>query len=278
MSEDRKNIIEVKHLKAVVREAGKETTLLHDSSFVVHEGECLGILGESGSGKSLTMQAFMGLLDEHFTITGEVLFEGKDLLKESGESLRRLRGSKLAMVMQNPMTSFDPLLRIEEQVVETFVEHTDWSRSEIVKRTRTLFEKLQIRDPAEALKKYPHQLSGGMLQRIMIGIALLLEPRLLIADEPTTALDALTQFEVLKEFRKVKDGGTAMVFITHDLGGASYIADRIVVMNKGRIVDTGTFHEIVDKAKDQYTRLLIEKKTAVMRRYEAIMKGGAASA
>ena len=278
MSEDRKNIIEVKHLKAVVREEGKETTLLHDSSFVVHEGECLGILGESGSGKSLTMQAFMGLLDEHFTITGEVLFEGKDLLKESGESLRRLRGSKLAMVMQNPMTSFDPLLRIEEQVVETFVEHTDWSRSEIVKRTLTLFDKLQIRDPAEALKKYPHQLSGGMLQRIMIGIALLLEPRLLIADEPTTALDALTQFEVLKEFRKVKDGGTAMVFITHDLGVASYIADRIVVMNKGRIVDTGTFHEIVDKAKDQYTRLLIEKKTAVMRRYEAIMQGGAASA
>ena len=278
MSEDRKNIIEVKHLKAVVREAGKETTLLHDSIFVVHEGECLGILGESGSGKSLTMQAFMGLLDEHFTITGEVLFEGKDLLKESGESLRRLRGSKLAMVMQNPMTSFDPLLRIEEQVVETFVEHTDWSRSEIVKRTLTLFDKLQIRDPAEALKKYPHQLSGGMLQRIMIGIALLLEPRLLIADEPTTALDALTQFEVLKEFRKVKDGGTAMVFITHDLGVASYIAARIVVMNKGRIVDTRTFHEIVDKAKDQYTRLLIEKKTAVMRRYEAIMKGGAASA
>lgn len=278
MSEDRKNIIEVKHLKAVVREEGKETTLLHDSSFVVHEGECLGILGESGSGKSLTMQAFMGLLDEHFTITGEVLFEGKDLLKESGESLRRLRGSKLAMVIQNPMTSFDPLLRIEEQVVETFVEHTDWTRSEIVKRALALFDKLQIRDPAEALKKYPHQLSGGMLQRIMIGIALLLEPRLLIADEPTTALDALTQFEVLKEFRKVKDGGTAMVFITHDLGVASYIADRIVVMNKGRIVDTGTFHEIVDKAKDQYTRLLIEKKTAVMRRYEAIMKGGAASA
>lgn len=278
MSEDRKNIIEVKHLKVIVREEGEETTLLHDSSFVVREGECLGILGESGSGKSLTMQAFMGLLDEHFTITGEVLFEGKDLLKESGESLRRLRGSKLAMVMQNPMTSFDPLLRIEEQVVETFVEHTDWSRSEIVKRTLTLFDKLQIRDPAEALKKYPHQLSGGMLQRIMIGIALLLEPRLLIADEPTTALDALTQFEVLKEFRKVKDGGTAMVFITHDLGVASYIADRIVVMNKGRIVDTGTFHEIVDKAKDQYTRLLIEKKTAVMRRYEAIMKGGAASA
>lgn len=278
MSKDRNNIIEVKHLKAIVREEGEETTLLHDSSFVVREGECLGILGESGSGKSLTMQAFMGLLDEHFTITGEVIFEGKDLLKESGESLRRLRGSKLAMVMQNPMTSFDPLLRIEEQVVETFVEHTDWTRSEIVKRALALFDKLQIRDPAETLKKYPHQLSGGMLQRIMIGIALLLEPRLLIADEPTTALDALTQFEVLKEFRKVKDGGTAMVFITHDLGVANYIADRIVVMNKGRIVDTGTFREIVDKAKDPYTQLLIEKKTAVMRRYEAVMKGGVASA
>ena len=168
-----KNVIEVKNLRAVVHEEGQDITLLHNSSFVVREGECLGILGESGSGKSLTMQAFMGLLDEHFTVTGEVFFEGKDLLKESGESLRLLRGSKLAMVMQNPMTSFDPLIRIEEQVIETFVEHTDWSRAEILRRALELFEKLQIRDPAEALKKYPHQLSGGMLQRIMIGIALM---------------------------------------------------------------------------------------------------------
>ena len=273
-----KNVIEVKNLRAVVHEEGQDITLLHDSSFVVREGECLGILGESGSGKSLTMQAFMGLLEEHFNVTGEVFFEGKDLLKESGESLRLLRGSKLAMVMQNPMTSFDPLIRIEEQVVETFVEHTDWSRAEILRRALELFEKLQIRDPAEALKKYPHQLSGGMLQRIMIGIALMLEPRLLIADEPTTALDALTQFEVLKAFRQVKESGTAMVFITHDLGVANYISDRILVMNKGHIVDTGTFREIVEGAKDSYTQLLIEKKTAVMRRYEAVMQGGEARA
>ena len=278
MSGDGKNIIEVRNLRAVLREEGQEKTLLEGSSFVVREGECLGILGESGSGKSLTMQSIMGLLDENFTVTGEVLFEGRDLLQESGESLRRLRGSKLAMVMQNPMTSFDPLLRIEDQVVETFVEHTDWTRAEIAERALLLFEKLQIRDPAETLKKYPHQLSGGMLQRVMIGIALMLEPRLLIADEPTTALDALTQFEVLKEFRKVKAGGTAMVFITHDLGVASYISDRILVMNAGRIVDTGTFREIVQSAKDPYTRLLIEKKTAVMRRYEDVMRGGAAGA
>lgn len=274
MSEGRKNVIEVRSLKAVLHEGGQEKVMLSGSSFVVREGECLGILGESGSGKSLTMQAIMGLLSEHFTVTGEVFFEDKDLLKESGERLRLLRGSKLAMVMQNPMTSFDPLVRIEEQVVETFVEHTDWTRAEILEHALALFEKLQIRDPAETLKKYPHQLSGGMLQRIMIGIALMLEPRLLIADEPTTALDALTQFEVLKAFRKVKESGTAMVFITHDLGVANYISDRILVMNQGRIVDTGTFTEIVKGAKDPYTQLLIEKKTAVMRRYEAVMQGG----
>ena len=193
-------------------------------------------------------------------------------MRESKEALRKLRGSKIAMVLQNPMTAFDPLCRIDEQIGETFRTHTDWDAGIIHTKSLELLRRMQIRDPEESLSKYPHQLSGGMLQRIMIGLALSLSPELLIADEPTTALDAITQFEVLKAFRQIKESNhTAMVFITHDLGAVSYMADRILVMNHGRIVDEGTFAEIVHSARDPYTQLLLEKKLAVMKRYHEIL-------
>ncbi len=265
-------ILEVKELNLRFHNSKKDVTLLQDISFAVHEKECLTILGESGSGKTLTTQCILGLIDEGFTVKGSVRFEDKNLLQESEEELRRLRGSLISMVMQNPMTAFNPLIRIEEQIVETFVEHTNWTRNEIVQKALDVFVQLQIRDAAESIKKYPHQLSGGMLQRMMIGIAILLKPRILIADEPTTALDALTQMEVLKAFRTIKESGTAMIFITHDLGVAKYISDKIVVFNKGRIVDTGSFDEIVEHASDPYTQLLVEKKRAVMRKFKQVMK------
>ncbi len=265
-------ILEVKELTLHLRTNKKNITLLHDISFAVTERECLTILGESGSGKTLTTQCILGLIDEGFTVEGSVLLDGTNLLQEKEESLRKLRGSQLSMVMQNPMTAFNPLIRIEEQIIETFVEHTTWTREEIIQKALEVFEQLQIRDAAESIKKYPHQLSGGMLQRMMIGIAILLKPRILIADEPTTALDALTQMEVLKAFRKIKEAGTAMIFITHDLGVAKYISDKIVVFNKGQIVDTGSFDEIVQYANDPYTRLLVEKKRAVMRKFKQVMK------
>ena len=265
-------ILEVKNLSVSVEGKKTEQMLVEQANFHVNKGECLGILGESGSGKSMTVKSIMGLLDTNFKTTGEAWFCGKNLLKENKESLRKIRGSRVSMVIQNPMTCFDPLCRISSQIAETFQAHTQWERGEVRKKSIEMLEQMQIRDPKEVLEKYPHQLSGGMLQRIMIGIALALEPDLLIADEPTTAIDAITQYDVLKAFCRIKqEQRTSMIFITHDLGAISYVADRILVMNQGRIVDQGSFHDILRNAKDPYTRMLAEKKYAVMEQYRKIV-------
>ena len=254
------------------RKASKK--LVEDVSFEVHPGECLGILGESGSGKSMTVKSILGLLDKNFQVSGSAVFDGHDLLKESKEELRRLRGSRITMVLQNPMTCFDPLYRIGNQMAETFAAHTAWNAQEIRTCCLKIPDQMQILNGEEVLEKYPHQLSGGMLQRIMIGIAMALQPELLIADEPATAIDAVTQYEILEEFVRIKKNkNTAMLFITHDLGAISKVADRILVMNSGQIVDSGDFEHIRNHANDPYTRLLIEKRSAVMCHYRDILHG-----
>ena len=241
--------------------------------FEVYPGECLGILGESGSGKSMSLKAVLGLLDKNFQVSGQAVFDDKNLIGAPGEELRKLRGNQIGMVLQNPMTCFDPLYRIGSQMAETFAMHTDWNGEKIRSVSLKVLDQMRIHDGAEVLEKYPHQLSGGMLQRIMIGIAMALSPELLIADEPTTAIDAITQYEILEEFERIKrEKKTAMIFITHDLGAISKVADRIMVMNSGRIVDQGDFHHILHHAKDPYTRLLVEKRMAVMDRYRDILK------
>ena len=241
--------------------------------FEVYPGECLGILGESGSGKSMSLKAVLGLLDKNFQVSGQAVFDDKNLIGAPGEELRKLRGNQIGMVLQNPMTCFDPLYRIGSQMAETFAMHTDWNGEKIRSVSLEVLDQMRIHDGAEVLEKYPHQLSGGMLQRIMIGIAMALSPELLIADEPTTPIDAITQYEILEEFERIKrEKKTAMIFITHDLGAISKVADRIMVMNSGRIVDQGDFHHILHHAKDPYTRLLVEKRMAVMDRYRDILK------
>lgn len=241
--------------------------------FEVYPGECLGILGESGSGKSMSLKAVLGLLDKNFQVSGQAVFDDKNLIGVPGEELRKLRGNQIGMVLQNPMTCFDPLYRIGSQMAETFAMHTDWNGEKIRSVSLEVLDQMRIHDGAEVLEKYPHQLSGGMLQRIMIGIAMALSPELLIADEPTTAIDAITQYEILEEFERIKrEKKMAMIFITHDLGAISKVADRIMVMNSGRIVDQGDFHHILHHAKDPYTRLLVEKRMAVMDRYRDILK------
>ena len=241
--------------------------------FEVYPGECLGILRESGSGKSMSLKAVLGLLDKNFQVSGQAVFDDKNLIGAPGEELRKLRGNQIGMVLQNPMTCFDPLYRIGSQMAETFAMHTDWNGEKIRSVSLEVLDQMRIHDGAEVLEKYPHQLSGGMLQRIMIGIAMALSPELLIADEPTTAIDAITQYEILEEFERIKrEKKTAMIFITHDLGAISKVADRIMVMNSGRIVDQGDFHHILHHAKDPYTRLLVEKRMAVMDRYRDILK------
>lgn len=267
-------VLKVENLNVTLTYRKASKKLVEDVSFEVHPGECLGILGESGSGKSMTVKSILGLLDKNFQVSGSAVFDGHDLLKESKEELRRLRGSRITMVLQNPMTCFDPLYRIGNQMAETFAAHTAWNAQEIRTCCLKILDQMQILNGEEVLQKYPHQLSGGMLQRIMIGIAMALQPELLIADEPTTAIDAITQYEILEEFIRIKKSkNTAMLFITHDLGAISKVADRILVMNSGQIVDSGDFEHIRNHANDPYTRLLIEKRSAVMCHYRDILHG-----
>ena len=267
-------VLKVENLNVTLTYRKASKKLVEDVSFEVHPGECLGILGESGSGKSMTVKSILGLLDKNFQVSGSAVFDGHDLLKESKEELRRLRGSRITMVLPNPMTCFDPLYRIGNQMAETFAAHTAWNAQEIRTCCLKILDQMQILNGEEVLEKYPHQLSGGMLQRIMIGIAMALQPELLIADEPTTAIDAVTQYEILEEFVRIKKNkNTAMLFITHDLGAISKVADRILVMNSGQIVDSGDFEHIRNHANDPYTRLLIEKRSAVMCHYRDILHG-----
>ena len=265
-------ILKVENLNVTLTYRKTSKKLVENVNFEVHPGECLGILGESGSGKSMTVKSILGLLDKNFQVSGSAVFDGHDLLKESKEELRRLRGSRITMVLQNPMTCFDPLYRIGNQMAETFATHTTWNAQEIRSHCLKILNQMQILNGEEVLQKYPHQLSGGMLQRIMIGIAMALQPELLIADEPTTAIDAITQYEILEEFIRIKKSkNTAMLFITHDLGAISKVADRILVMNSGHIVDSGDFEHIRNHAQDPYTRLLIEKRSAVMHHYREVL-------
>lgn len=271
-------VFELNHLQVSLRGKKRNTDLVKGVSFLVKQGECLGILGESGSGKSMSIKAAMGLLDKNFVVSGSAKFQGDELVGKNAEQLRRLRGGQVGIVLQNPMTCFDPLYRIGNQIAETFAAHQKWDAGEIKERSIEMLDKMQIRNPEEALEKYPHQLSGGMLQRIMIGIAMSMEPSLLIADEPTTAIDVITQFDILNEFAVIKQKHkTAMIFISHDLNAVSQIADKIVVLNQGTVVDQGDFHHIIHHAADPYTRLLIEKRTDVMRKYRQALEGGECS-
>lgn len=267
------SILTVKDLHVTFKGKKKKSEILHGISFELEKGECLCIIGESGSGKTMTMKSIIGLLDHNFTVTGEAFLDDIDLLKAKREELRQIRGKRMTMILQNPMVCFDKLYRIGYQMAETFKTHTDWSKEEIHKQSIAILEKMQMPAPEEVLTKYPYQLSGGMLQRIMIGIALALNPDILIADEPTTAIDSVTQHEIMKEFVRLKESGVTMIFITHDLGVASMIADRLIVMNQGKIVDEGSFLDIKENAKDEYTKQLVAQKKAVIAAFQNRLGG-----
>lgn len=258
-------VIEARNLNVTFHQDRKSAHIVKDVTFSVKPGRCLGILGESGSGKSMSCKAVLGLLDKNFEITGDVRFKGEDMLAMSREKLRRMRGSSVTMVLQNPMNCFDPLYRIGEQMAETFAEHTDWSASRIRAESLAVLELMRIRNPEEVLRKYPHQLSGGMLQRVMIGLAVKLSPDLIVCDEPTTAIDSISRYAIMQEFLRIKRTmDCAMIFISHDLGVLSMIADDLVVMHRGRIVESGTPEEVFENARDAYTRELIDRHREVM--------------
>lgn len=250
----------------------KYSKIIDNVSFSIKEGECLGILGESGSGKSITIKSILGLLDNNFQINGEALFYDKDLIKESSINMRKIRGKDICMILQNPMTCFDPLYRIYNQMEETFAEHTNLNKENIYKKCIETLEIMKIKNPKDTIKKYPHQLSGGMLQRIMIGLALSLEPKLLVADEPTTAIDSISQSSIMEEFIRIKNENKAsMIFISHDLGILSKISDKMIVMKEGKILESGNVADIIFNSKDDYTNSLVSKRMAVMKKFNSIV-------
>lgn len=270
-------ILDVKNLHITFEQPKVSKQILEDVSFSVKAGQCLGILGESGSGKSMTTKAILGLLNRDFKISGTATFEGNDLLQMGDGDLRTLRGSAIGMILQNPMTCFDPLYKIGNQIYETFDAHGIFPRDQYKAEAIKILEKMRIHDPEGVLQKFPHQLSGGMLQRVMIGIAMSMNPRLLICDEPTTAIDSITQYEIIKEFQRIKaESNVGMLFITHDVSVISHIADEVIVLNKGKLVDRGPFSEILKNPKDAYTKLLIEKKLAVADHYKSVLAEGGA--
>lgn len=269
-------VLKVSNLTIEHRSKKYSTSIVHGIDFEVMPGQCLGILGESGSGKSMSLKGIMGLLGQGFTVEGEAIFQGENLIGKSREQLRKIRGKRIGMILQNPMTCFDHLYRIDEQLAETYREHKSLTKAEILDQSVEVLTSMRISNPREVLKKYPHQLSGGMLQRIMIGLAMSMEPDLIIADEPTTAIDAITQYEIMKEFVRIKkQSKTSMIFISHDLGVISAISDQVLVLNQGSVADKGTFSRIYENPQDPYTRLLVEKKRAVMEKYhQAVRKKG----
>ena len=230
-----------------------------DISFSVARGRVLGLVGESGSGKSVTGFSLIGLVDAPGRITsGKILFQGRDLTKLDERELRDLRGNRIAMIFQDPMMTLNPVLRIDTQMIETVLAHDNVSRVVARQRSRDALGMVGIPSPEERLTSYPHQFSGGMRQRVAIAIALLHRPDLIIADEPTTALDVTIQAQILAEVQRLaREVGTALIWITHDLSVIAGLADDIAVMYAGRIVETGRVEEVLDRPLHPYTHGLI---------------------
>lgn len=257
---------------------GNKTNLvevIHAISFSISENEILGIVGESGSGKSVSSMAIMGLLPKKTTLKGEILFEGKNLLVEKEKNLQLLRGNAIAMIFQEPMSALNPSLRCGFQVSEILQHHLKLTASEAKKETIALFEKVKLPRPNEIFRSYPHQISGGQMQRVMIAMAIACKPKLLIADEPTTALDVTVQKEILLLLKDLqKETGMSLLFISHDLGLVSEIADRVLVMYKGDIVETGTVSELFSEEgpgpKNEYTKALLASRPSMKERLQKL--------
>ncbi|MEI4488806.1 ABC transporter ATP-binding protein [Frigidibacter sp. MR17.14] len=251
--------------------------IVRDISFEVREGETVCIVGESGSGKSVTSMAVMGLLpkDALQVTAGRILLDGEDVLQASPARLRALRAARVAMVFQEPMTALNPVRSVGDQIDEVLRLHTKLSPSERRKRVLHMLERVHMPDVERIYRAFPHELSGGQRQRVVIAMALILRPRLLLADEPTTALDVTTQKQILSLIKELQvEEKTAVVFVTHDFGVVSEIADRIVVMNRGDLVETGTRDQILTAPRETYTRMLVASVPSLIPR-RAPLEGAA---
>lgn len=254
-------LLEIKHLNIEFHDHDAPESVVNDVNLQLKKGEIVGIVGESGSGKSMTAMAIAGLLRRHdMKKTGEILFEGKELLNASRAELRKYQGNDISIIFQEPMTSLNPVKKIGWQVEESLKIHRpDMSKEERYKRAIESLRDVELPEPEKVYRKYPHELSGGMRQRVMIASAMICEPKLLIADEPTTALDVTIQLQIVKLLQKLnREKNTSILFISHDLSLVKRLCKRIIVMNKGNVVETGDTEDIFYHPKEEYTRQLIQ--------------------
>ncbi|MBR0163743.1 MAG: ABC transporter ATP-binding protein [Lachnospiraceae bacterium] len=260
--QEKKPLLQVTDLHIEFHDHGQPETAVEDFDLTLYEGEIVGIVGESGSGKSMSALAIAGLLSRRAMMTrrGEILFDGHNLLTCDRKTLRSYQGDEIAMIFQEPMTSLNPLLRIGPQVEECLkIHHPEIGKEERRKRALTIMEQVGLRDTETLYRMYPHELSGGMRQRIMIAAAMIAEPRILIADEPTTALDVTIQAKIVRLLRKINEvAHTSILFISHDLSLVAQLCHRVIVMKQGRIVEEGRIEEIFEHPKDVYTKELID--------------------
>lgn len=252
-------LVDIKNERLSFFTPAGEVKALNDVSISLKEGEVLGIVGESGSGKSVTAYSLMGLTAHPGKLLGGNLnFNGHEIETMSEKEMRKMRGNEISIIFQDPMTSLNPVYTIGNQITEVIRLHTDKTKQQSKERARELLELVGINEPDKRLKQYPHELSGGMRQRVMIAIALACEPKLLIADEPTTALDVTIQAQILELMMELKDKlGMAIIMITHDLGVVASMCERIAVMYAGRIIEYGTTDDIFYHPKHEYTKGLI---------------------
>ena len=251
----------VKNLKVSFATSKKELIAVRGISYQLNQGEILALVGESGCGKTVSALSILRLIQEPpgKIVSGEILFAGKDLLKLKKKELQDLRGKDIAMIFQDPMTSLNPVLTIGEQIIETLLRHTSLSRKKAREKSFRLLEQVEIPSPKGKLDQYPHQLSGGMRQRVMIAMALSCSPRILIADEPTTALDVLIQAQILSLLKKIKnDTQMSILLITHDFGVVAEVAERVMVMYAGEIVESGSVNDLFRSPLHPYTIGLME--------------------
>ena len=252
------DLLAIRDLKVEFPAPGGWRAVVRGVSFSIAAGETLGLVGESGSGKSVTSLAILRLLPPQARISGEIEFDGQSLLTLEAEQLRQLRGSGIAMIFQEPMTALNPVMRVGDQVAEAIRTHKHVARKDAWKRAIQSLNEVGIREPDRRARDYPHQLSGGMRQRVMIAMAIVNRPRLLIADEPTTALDVTIQAQILDLLDELRERyGLAVLFISHDLAVVSTISDRVAVMYGGQIVESGAAHEIFEHPVHPYTRGLL---------------------
>ncbi|ABR50787.1 ABC transporter related [Alkaliphilus metalliredigens QYMF] len=264
------SLLKVENLSVVDLRNGER--ILHNLNFSLEPDSCLAIVGESGSGKSMTCKAILNLTNPWLEVTGTVFLHGKEIKRNDSGAMRKIRGKNISMILQDAMTAFDPLYTIGYQIEETLCENLKVSKKDARAMGIEAMNKMSIYDAKDVLKKYPHQLSGGMLQRSMIAIAMVMKPDIIIADEPTTALDSINQRDVVEQFELLQSiTGTAILFISHDLGVVQRLAQKVLVMKGGACVEYGDANQIFKEPKNDYTRYLVETRIALSQPFHKIM-------